>query len=202
MDSKDVLKAKIEQMEENVLHPNQLTLFGFLMAVFAFPLSFLSPWLSILLFALALIIDAMDGWYARQMKRTSSVGAFLDGISDRLVEILLILSVWFQPIPSLWIDTKLLLLTIAFFGSCLTSYVKAYAISKKVIPSHILKDKGDKAIPTLFSRKYRAAALFFALVFAFINTQWSYSLLFLSSVLAIITVIHTIAYIIVLSRRR
>ena len=76
--------------------PNALTFFRIL----AIPLIIIvyfsdiqyKNWISVILFSLAGISDALDGYLARRWNQTSKLGAFLDPVADKLlVSIMLIL---------------------------------------------------------------------------------------------------------------
>jgi CDP-L-myo-inositol myo-inositolphosphotransferase len=71
--------------------PNQLTvligLFGFLAGTIAYR----SPLLGGLLVELASILDGVDGEYARLTGKTTRYGAFLDSVTDRLVDAVIII---------------------------------------------------------------------------------------------------------------
>ncbi len=104
-------------------NPNGITLLSLLSAGAGLVLflegSEAYPWL----FLLAFVLDAVDGAVARAAGKESPFGAFLDGTLDRLVEGLALLTVGLM---GYWLEAFLLFL----FGSCLTSFVKAYALSK------------------------------------------------------------------------
>lgn len=76
--------------------PNALTFFRILaipliIAVYFSDLQY-KNWISVILFSLAGISDALDGYLARRWNQTSKLGAFLDPVADKLlVSIMLIL---------------------------------------------------------------------------------------------------------------
>ncbi|MGV8176715.1 MAG: CDP-alcohol phosphatidyltransferase family protein, partial [Candidatus Bilamarchaeaceae archaeon] len=106
-----------------------------------------------ILFALAFFIDAVDGAVARAKRLTSKKGAFLDGITDRVVEFLFIVSLYlFAPSFILW------LFAILFFGTCMTSFVKAYAEHKE-----LLSKKDASSLPGLLERAERCILLLLAM---------------------------------------
>lgn len=82
--------------------PNQLTLLRILL-IPVFVLVFYLPYgwnntVACLIFALAAITDALDGYLARKLNQTSSLGAFLDPVADKLmVAVALVLLVQQNP---------------------------------------------------------------------------------------------------------
>ena len=116
------------------IHPNSITILSVIMALLGY-----ITWLpgleykfeSIMLFAFAFFFDAIDGAIARAKKLESKEGAFLDGIADRVVEFFLILALF--KIYAFNIEITIMLFFIMFFGTGMTSFVKAYAEHSGVI---------------------------------------------------------------------
>jgi cardiolipin synthase (CMP-forming) len=69
--------------------PNLLTVFRILciplIAGLLFLESFVGDWAAFVLYSLACITDFIDGYVARALKQTSSIGRFLDPIADKLL---------------------------------------------------------------------------------------------------------------------
>ena len=103
------------------------------------------------------MFDAIDGAVAREKNLVSKKGAFLDGISDRLVEFFLILALFKFTTDS---TTQLLLLAILFFGTVMTAFVKAYAEH-----SQIIKHNEALCMPGILERTERSILLLLALMF-------------------------------------
>ena len=135
------------------LHPNTITVFSVIFAAAGFAL-FLYPSLlpiGFAFFLLAFLSDVVDGAVARAKGLTSKKGAFLDGISDRIVEFFLILALFVSTTDPI---TQLLLVSILFFGTCMTSFVKAYAEH-----SGIFDNKTAKRMPGILERAERSVLL-------------------------------------------
>lgn len=116
------------------INPNTVTLASVFLALLAY-LSFVpiteGYLISLILFGLAFFFDALDGAIARAKKMTSKEGAFLDGITDRLVEFFLLLAI--LKIFNNNSDVQVVIFSILFFGTCMTSFVKAYAEHKGML---------------------------------------------------------------------
>jgi len=135
------------------LHPNHLTLLSVLLAAAGAWLAWQQSLLGPLIFLLAFAVDGLDGALARAKNLTSSFGAYLDGMCDRLVEFFSLLPFLFTPaylLPSL---------LILFFGSVMTAFSKAYADHREAVEH----SKAAK-LPTLLPRTERAIGLFVALL--------------------------------------
>jgi len=82
--------------------PNQLTLLRILL-IPVFVLIFYLPYewnnfVAFIIFSIAAITDALDGYLARKLNQTSSLGAFLDPVADKLmVAVALVLLVQQDP---------------------------------------------------------------------------------------------------------
>jgi phosphatidylglycerophosphate synthase len=87
----------------------------------------------LLLFAVAGALDMVDGAVARARDETSALGGFLDGLSDRFVEAVFLFSMMFYTLPTILIDAKIWLAGVIFLGTCMPSYVRAYADHKGVV---------------------------------------------------------------------
>ncbi len=135
------------------LHPNDITLLSVLLAAagayFVWQQSILGP----VLFLLSFLIDGLDGAVARAKNLTSSFGAYLDGICDRLVEFFALVPLLFA--PSLFLPSLLTL----FFGSCMTAFSKAYADHREAVEHQ----KAAK-LATLMPRTERVIGIWVGLV--------------------------------------
>jgi len=116
------------------LTPNQWTVLSLVLAVAGFAISMVYRNLaqSLILFFAAFLTDYIDGAVARYRGKTTKLGAYIDGVSDRFVEAFIIISLMFYDIPDIFIDSKIALAGLLFF-STMTSYVRAYADHRKII---------------------------------------------------------------------
>jgi archaetidylinositol phosphate synthase len=61
------------------------------------------------------------------------MGGFIDGVADRFVEAIFLFSFMFYPLPTVIIDPKIWLAALVFLGTCMPSFIRAYADHKGVI---------------------------------------------------------------------
>lgn len=144
------------------LSANKITALAvaFALAGFLLSLAGMHP-LSVAFFALAGLSDAIDGAVARERKEASPLGAYLDGIADRIVEFLLISSLFLYQLPSLILPSFAWLVLALFFGTCMTSFATAYADHRKVAGFQKISRQ-----PGILPRAERFALLFTALLLA------------------------------------
>ena len=92
----------------HTLNPLYLTYFACFFGIAIYPLLFFNfPILATLSMAISGFLDTLDGSLARHYKKTSSKGAALDIISDRIVEFAIILGLYSidpptRALPALW----------------------------------------------------------------------------------------------------
>jgi len=163
------------------IHPNMITALSVLFSAIGFILFFKSQFAAgFAFFILAFLLDAVDGAIARAKNLVSKKGAFLDGISDRLVEFFVVLALFASATD---IQIQLLLLAILFFGTCMTSFVKAYAEH-----SGIVDHETAKKMPGLLERAERSVLLLGALLLMVLSlASWVLPLLELIAVLSFVT---------------
>ena len=119
------------------LSPNQWTLLSIVPAVFCF--YFLSQYNFILaaaFFAMAAFLDFVDGSVARVTGRVTKFGAYLDTIVDRYIELLIILGIFFIPLPQFALPIQAWLL-LYLFGGTMTTYAKAAAKEKDLVKKEL-----------------------------------------------------------------
>ncbi len=119
--------------------PNQWTVASLVFGVAGMGAAFLYadfP-VSLALFFLAFLMDYADGAVARSTNRVTALGAYIDGVADRFVEAMIIISLMPFGIPNVFIDSNVSLAALLFL-STMTSYTRAYADHKKLVTD---KDK-------------------------------------------------------------
>jgi len=114
--------------------PNQWTILAVLVALIAGYMIIGGELVyGLILFLLAGALDLVDGAVARARGEVTKFGGFLDGITDRFVEAIFLFSLMFYPLPEIFIDAKIWLAGFVFLGTCMPSFVTAYADHNRVI---------------------------------------------------------------------
>ena len=145
----------------------------------------------LLLFGLSGAIDMVDGAVARSTGKATARGAFLDGVVDRYVELLLCLGLLlylgrfeFFGLPS---EAWFVLL---IFGSIMTSFVRAYADHRGVV-----KDPGElKRMGGLLERMERLMLLYTGMLLGLFDPQWLMVAIAATAVLANATALQRIVF--------
>jgi archaetidylinositol phosphate synthase len=171
------------------LSPNQWTILSLIVAMIAglVVALFSNLPLGLSLFALAGLMDLVDGAVARARNEASAFGGFLDGVCDRFVEAAFLFSFMFVPLPSVFgIDSKIWLASLVFLGTCMPSFIRAYADYKGVI-----KREDADALGGVFERGERIGMLVLGLAAGIaLSMQWFVYALALGSALSLITIIQ------------
>lgn len=179
------------------LHPDVITVIGFLMHL---PIAILIARGSLVLAALLLIVfglfDALDGALAREQKRSSNTGMFLDSMTDKIKEVVLYIGIALFFASNN--ETTLVVWTTAAAGvSILISYANAWgevAMSKAKISSNHATNKSFRS--GLMQFDIRMSVLVLGLIFGLLN--WS---LYVIVVLGAITLFDRIQQIMQRLRR-
>lgn len=178
---KNIFESSQEKIGEMLkplpLHPNHITLLSVLLASVGAYFIFNKGAFGILLIFLSFACDGLDGAVARAKKLTSAFGAYLDGVSDRVVE-------FFALLP-LILDANFMLPSVLalFFGTCMTSFSKAYASHRGVM------DVAPAAkMRTILPRTERVIGIFIALIlFVYGYLEYGYYLMWTIAALSIIS---------------
>ena len=123
----------------------------------------------LVLFALSGFIDMVDGAVARATNSSTSSGAFIDGVLDRYVELLLCLGLTLYLGPEVY-----LLLPVTFwmvlliFGSVMTSFVRAYADHRGLVKDPTLQ----KRMGGLLERAERLMLLYLGMLLGIFDQRW------------------------------
>ena len=169
---------------------NQITVSSVFLAAMGFWLSLSQQlYLSLFFFLLSAAADALDGAVARAKKQVSNRGAYIDGITDRLVEFLFILSFFSYPLPPFILPAPLLLIVILFFGSAMTSFATAYAEHR-----HAADSKKIAAQPGVLPRAERLILLALAMVSIPFSPACASAILFAEAVLCVVTFFQRFSY--------
>lgn len=169
------------------LTPNQWTLLSIIIALAAAAMIALGDLIAgLALFALAALFDLIDGAVARARNEVSDLGGFIDGVADRFVEAIFLFSLMFLPLPAILIDAKIWLALVIFLGTCMPSFIRAYADHKSVIE----KEKA-LALGGICERSERLAILVLGLAAGlFISLEWFIYSLMLVALLSLLTILQ------------
>jgi CDP-diacylglycerol--glycerol-3-phosphate 3-phosphatidyltransferase len=174
------------------LSPNQITVFAVLAALLGAALFYLGNyWYGFAAFILAFALDAVDGAVARARGETSKLGGFLDGVSDRLVEFFLLLSLLFVPLGMPWVTDSFWIIVVLFFGTCMTSFVKAYANYQGV-----LTKEGADRMPGLLERGERGALLMVFVFLVLYGFAYAWVLFALIALLSVLTFLQRVVFVV------
>ena len=174
------------------LSPNAWTLFSLLPAVagMAALIRGKLAW-GLLLFSLSAFIDIVDGTVARVTGQASIKGAFIDGVVDRYVELLLYLGLLvylgrgeFFGLPrEIWF-------MLLFFGSLMTTFVRAYADHRGLVKGEAeLKKMGG-----LLERFERLMLLYVGMLLGLFDSEWLMAVIAITALLANLTALQRIAF--------
>ena len=199
MKSERMLKAHLESEQTDRLvrglsalgiSPNAWTLLSLLPALAGLAaLSRHQLAAGLLLFILSGLIDMVDGAVARATGQASARGAFIDGVVDRYVELMLYLGLLFYLGPgSFWGLPKVAWFMLLLFGALMTSFARAYADHRGVV-----KDPEDqKRMGGLLERGERLLLLYAGMAAGMINPEWLMATVAIVAVLANATALQRI----------
>ena len=158
------LSTKIgKSLSKIPLSPNQWTIFSLAPAIIA--VYFFANQNFLIaggLFILAGFLDMVDGAVARVTGKTSVFGAYLDTIVDRYVEAIIAFGLLFAGLPAFVIPADAWIF-LYLFGGMMTTYAKAAAKEKEIIP------KGTELKGGILERAERLILLFAGIIAASFN---------------------------------
>lgn len=139
-----MIKASLDTEEASVklgilfskvgISPNTWTLLALVPAALGFlALAAGNLLAGLLLFIVSGLIDAIDGAVARVTESVSSLGAFLDGVIDRYVEMALYLGLSLYLWRGFFILPSQVWIMLLIFGALMPTFVRAYADHKGVV---------------------------------------------------------------------
>ena len=172
------------------LHPNAWSFIALLLAFVGF-LSLCIHKLpaGIVFFVLSGFIDMVDGAVARATGTVSTVGAFIDGVLDRYVEVLLILGlmVYLGEGVDLIVPVKYWIVLLVF-GSVMTSFVRAYADHRGLVKDkQMLKEMGG-----VMERAERLILLYVGMIGGIYSQLWLVGCIMLAAILSNATAVQRI----------
>lgn len=177
------------------LSPNSWTTASLLLAVIAFGLVAKGMILTgVCFFIVSTLCDLFDGRVARYTQQATKLGAFWDGVVDRFVDGLLILSFFFLKFS--YSDFHIsVLLFILLFMTVMPPFIVAYANHRGAVP-----DPSEKVI-WRFAFRIEYLLLFFMVILVnAYSPQWSYYFLMSALVLMTATVVQSILLVFIKSK--
>ena len=121
------------------IKPTHITFLSLFFGIMASILFYYSLFLLSLLFiSLSFLLDAVDGYVARKTNKVTNIGAFIDGVFDRVVEFLFLLS-----IALCFSLFTLQIVLIMVFGTFMHSFLKCYAVYRKVLEEKKVEKFGE-----------------------------------------------------------
>jgi len=155
------------------LTPNQYTLISLFFVLISFYfLIKINLVLALIFFLPAAFLDFIDGAVAKFTQRETKKGAYLDTISDRYVEGIILLGFLFLPLADFLLPAKIWIF-LAFFGSLMTTYSKAAAKEKELTQKELKKG--------LLGRAERIILISLAIFLGIFNLSWMlYPIIFLA----------------------
>ena len=174
------------------LSPNTWTLLSLVPALFGLAALVMHQLAyGLVLFALSAFIDIVDGTVARITNQATDRGAFIDGVVDRYVELLLYIGLLlyvgrgeFLNLPNeAWF-------MVLMFGALMTSFVRAYADHRGIVtdPDELKRMGG------LLERLERLMLLYAGMFLGLFNTEWLMAVIAITAVLANATVLQRIVF--------
>jgi len=155
------------------LTPNQYTLISLVFVLVSFYFLIKERLiLALIFFLLAAFLDFIDGAVAKFLEKKTKKGAYLDTISDRYVEGIILLGFLFLPLADFLLPAKIWIF-LAFFGSLMTTYSKAAAKEKELTQAELKKG--------LLGRAERIILISLAIFLGIFNLSWMlYPIIFLA----------------------
>lgn len=152
--------------------PNVITILTLIIGLLAAFSIIINRYLGILLILVTMIFDCVDGDLARIKDEVSEFGAYLDSISDRVVDAAIIIAL-ITPIPQKWFIGAL-----ALFSTAMVSYSRTKA-----------EAEGAECKVGIATRDFRLLIVLIGLVIGEL-----YYLLIALTILCVITVIQRIVH--------
>jgi len=150
---------------------------------------------ALLLFVISSAMDAIDGGVARVTGTVSNLGAYLDGMMDRIVEGLLFVGIMLHGIPDLVVGayttpSYMWIALLLFFGSGMVSFSKAYATHRRVLKS----EKKLSKMPGILERAERLVLVFIGMLVYRFNPLYLTYAIALAAVLSFITMLQRVLF--------
>jgi len=177
------------------MSPNMWTILALIPAFFGFLLLLEGNLLvAAAFFVFSGFLDAIDGAVARVTGSVTNLGAFLDGIVDRYVEILLYLGLLFfltnSTIEEIFVPHQYWI-SLLIFGALMPTFVRAYADHRNVVT----EPEDHRKMGGLIERAERLILLFVGMILGYFNPVYLAYIVVLATVLTNLTALHRIIFV-------
>ena len=177
------------------ISPNVWTIIALLPAIAGFvALLYGQLLLGAFLFILSGFMDAIDGAVARVTGTVSNFGAFLDGVIDRYVELLLYLGLLFfltnNYAPEI-LFPHVYWIAILIAGDLMPTFVRAYADHRKVVT----EPKDQQRMGGLIERAERLGFLFAGMILGYFNPVFLIYVVVVTAILYHVTAFQRIYFV-------
>jgi archaetidylinositol phosphate synthase len=177
------------------ISPNMWTVLALVPAALGFlALVYNELLLSLALFLVSGLIDAIDGAVARVTGSVSNLGAFLDGIIDRYVEFLLyaglLVYLTTNYAPEL-LFPHMYWIILLVFGALMPTFIRAYADHRNVVT----EPEDHKRMGGLVERAERLSLLFAGMILGLFNISFLVYMVAATSILSHITAFQRIRFV-------
>lgn len=195
--SAEAASVKIGMIFDGIgLSPNQWTALAIVPAIFGFvALLYGNLLVSAALFLISGLLDVIDGAVARVTGAVSNLGAFLDGVIDRYVEILLYFGLLFflmnNFVPELLVP-HYYWMAFMIFGALMPTFVRSYADHRGVVT----EPEDHKRMGGLIERAERLGFIFAGMILGYFNTTFLIYMIAATAVLSNITAVQRIAFVV------
>ncbi len=184
------------------LSPNDWTALSLVPAIFGFvSLVYGHLLLAAGLFILSGLFDAIDGAVARVTGSATNLGAFLDGIVDRYVEMFLYMGLLVFVMASQIVEFLIphyYWFAILISGALLPTFVRAYADHRGVVT----EAEDHRRMGGILERAERLGLIFAGMILGYFNTAFLIYMVAVTGVLSHVTAIQRIAYVVEVAHRK
>lgn len=145
----------------------------------------------LILFVTSGIFDMVDGAVARTTGRVTSRGAFIDGVVDRYVELMLYLGLWLYLGPGELAGIQRgIWFMLLLFGAMMTSFVRAYADHRGLV-----RDPTDlRRMGGLLERGERLLLIYAGMAAGLAGPGWLMAAVAMAAILANATALQRAAF--------
>ncbi len=178
----DKLGRKIGMLFSKLpLSPNNWTGMGLILSIinlyFLFNKDFL---IATVVFGFAALLDMIDGSVARIKKKVTKLGGYLDSVTDRTVEFVIILGLFLVGYPGFILPMDLWIFLL-LFGSFMSTYTRAASFEKKI---------RRNVIGGILEHADRMLVFFLIIIISIFSLQYASYLIVLTAILSLVSALQ------------